>query len=497
MNTRRKIFLCVCLALLGAAHSCSAPPEPKMYLVINFDTEDYVSPESEGIDNIPKWLAEIMTEEGVTGTFFVIGEKARSLEQRGRRDVIAAMAGHDIGSHTNRGSVHPTVTEQLETADWDTGVALMYEQESAGIRELERIFGVPVTSLARHGGSYGPQLVAALGRMKAGYSGSPVNLPGRNVVWFCNALNFYGQVNSLDNTYFMDDLFEARFAEIKKELPELARNVEAISFFAGHPCKIRTEQFWDLNFYYGENRSPDEWKIPEMRPQETMAAARKNFRRLIRWLRSRDDIEITTFRDLMALYSHQKETIKRDDLLEMAELTVKRDTILPGEDVSPAEAFFGLVRSILEYQEGGSLPESLSIETRPFGPLDMPVSRPEITRVSLEEVYGLANAADDVISASGALPAVLDVGGSRIGTGSLYALFCAVYSDMDSGAPAEGYQVPAFDPYPRTNEEEIARRVNGYKDWPVHRRDLDMSTIVEKTRLQLWTLKPAHRSTEK
>ena len=47
-----------------------------------------------------------MTEEGVTGTFFVIGEKARMMEKRGRRDVIEAMSEHDIGSHTNYGSIH-------------------------------------------------------------------------------------------------------------------------------------------------------------------------------------------------------------------------------------------------------------------------------------------------------------------------------------------------------------------------------------------------------
>ncbi len=63
----------------------SRRPRPKMLLVINFDVEDYTTPASEGIDDIPKWLAEIMSEEGVTGTFYVIGEKARSLEQRGRR----------------------------------------------------------------------------------------------------------------------------------------------------------------------------------------------------------------------------------------------------------------------------------------------------------------------------------------------------------------------------------------------------------------------------
>jgi len=180
------------------AFSCSSH-EKRMTVVITFDVEDYITPESEGIDDIPKWIADIMSEEGVTGTFFVIGEKARSLEKRRRRDVISAMARHDIGSHTNMGSIHPTVTEQLEKVDWEDGVSKMVRQESAGFHELERIFGVPITTMARHGGSYGSQLVYALGTMKAGYTGSPIHLPGRGVVWFCNTLNFHDQYGGFDN----------------------------------------------------------------------------------------------------------------------------------------------------------------------------------------------------------------------------------------------------------------------------------------------------------
>ena len=45
----------------------------------------------------------------------------------------------------------------------------------------------------------------------------------------------------------------------------------------------------------------------------------------------------------------------------------------------------------------------------------------------------------------------------------------------------------------RTNERAIVAEVEGYKTWPVHRPDLDMSRVVELTKLQLWTLKPARR----
>jgi peptidoglycan/xylan/chitin deacetylase (PgdA/CDA1 family) len=475
---------------------------PKAFLVVTFDVEDYISPESEHIDDIPKWLAEIMTEEGVTGTFFVIGEKARSLERRGRRDVIAAMAKHDIGSHTNFGSIHPTVTEELEKADWTYGVQKMLSQEWDGILELQRIFGVPVRTLARHGGSYGPQLVYALGRMKAAYQGSPARLPGHDVVWFCNALNFSAQYAGFDDFYYRDDLFEPVFDKLKADLPKLARTTQVIALFAGHPTKIRAEEFWDLNFYYGKNTAPADWVMPRLRPAESMATAQKNFRRMMRWLKGRDDIEITSYRTLVDVYSGQKEMITREDLRTIAAEALKTGGLAPRAGFSPAEAFAGLARAV---SSSAGSPRMTDVSGRnpalansqrvccPLGPMEMPRAQPEIARVKSEDVYRLATEAVGVIDKTGALPAWLSAGNARIGAGSLFALFCAVFLDWDSGRLRPAYDVLAFEPYPRSNEADILKEVEGYKTWPVHRRDLDLSKIIELTKLQLWTLKPAER----
>lgn len=466
--------------------------QKKTYVVINFDVEDYTTPKSYGIDKIPKWLAEIMTEEGATGTFFVIGEKARSFEKRGRTDVIAAMAKHDIGSHTNFGSIHPTVTEQLEKATWDEGVQQMIEQESIGMKELERIFGNPVTTLARHGGSYGPQLIHALGKMNAGYIGSPIVLPGKNAVWFCNTLNIYGQYGGFDNDYYRDDLFEPLLDSLKVRFPKLVQQSEIISFFAGHPCKIRTKQFWDFNYYYGANPDSSQWKTPEMRPLESMKTAQKNFRRLVQYLKSLENVELTTFGSLMKRYSSQKEFMTKKELIEIAQRTIEEKAISFGKYFSPAEVFVGLVESILNYQSINSLPTNIKRNSI-LGPIEMPNSEPEISSLTLDEVYDLAQKAIDYVNNFKHLPSFLKIKNAKIGTGSLYALFSDVYIDVSSSNTKNRYNVPKFDPYPKPNEDEIIGRVTGYKNWPVHRRDLDMSHLVEMTRLQLWTLKPAYK----
>src|SRR6476659_7720428 len=62
--------------------------DPRVDVIFWFDTEDYLLPAD---DDASKRLAEMLTERGIRATFKIVGEKARTLEQRGRQDVIDAL----------------------------------------------------------------------------------------------------------------------------------------------------------------------------------------------------------------------------------------------------------------------------------------------------------------------------------------------------------------------------------------------------------------------
>jgi len=491
MKTTKLLIFLVSLLLL----TCTDKKEKnidKTFMVICFDVEDYTSPESVGMDDIPKWLAETMTDEGVTGSFFVIGEKARSMAERGRTDVIEAMAKHDIGSHTNYGSIHPTVTEILEYATWEEGTSKMLLNETAGFNDLERIFGQRPVALARHGGSYGPQLVSALLQMGAGYVYSPISLPGHNAVWFCNTLNFHGEGNFgfFDDNYYRDDLFNPMLDDLNNRIPKAIENVEVVSFFANHPSKVRSIQFWDFNYYKGANPGPDEWETPELRPLESMKIARKNFRRLIQFLKNRDDIELTTYRDLMKRFSYQKAEITKGELEEIARRIVEKKAIVIDDYYSPAEVFTALSSSLSDYDDNGKLPKKMRVE-RPFGPTKMASQNPEIGKITKPQALELTILAYDYVKTNNRLPHTLSVNDKEIGTGSLLALFSEMYIAITTGEIPDSIQVLPFAAYPAENEENIIKKVQDCKGWPVHREDLDMSHLVEMTKMQLWTLKPA------
>src|ERR1700733_6043266 len=124
MRTAVLIFLLSCVALHAAA---------PVYVVLWFDTEDYIEPAA---DDAAMRIARDLTGQGVRATFKVVGEKARVLEQRGRWDVVRALALHDIGYHSNVHSIQPTPSLYLRDLGFIEGAAEFARREGPGVKDL-------------------------------------------------------------------------------------------------------------------------------------------------------------------------------------------------------------------------------------------------------------------------------------------------------------------------------------------------------------------------
>jgi len=457
-----------------------------------FDVEDYTSPESVGMDDIPMRLAEIMTEEEVTGTFFVIGEKARSLRDRGRADVIDAMSKHDIGLHTNFGSIHPTITEILEDKSWEEGIKIMKENEYQGFDDLQEIFGKEVIPFARHGGSYGTQLIAALGQIGANYVYSPIGLPGHNATWFCNTLNIYGvgDYYIYDDVFSNDQKFDSLQSVFGQKFPELIDGLDVVSFFAGHPSKMRSVQFWDINYYYGANPDSTEWVTPELRPEESMETVYRNFRKLLQFLKTLDYVELTTYSEIIKEFSNQRDQITRDELTEVAQMLLEGKQMVFLDHYSWAEIFYALSFSLSNTNKNEEMPVVINL-TRPYGPMQTPDENSNVAELTAEKIRELAFNATEYINEKNHLPDRLSVDNLHLGTRSLLGLFSQYYIDVLSQENPSSISLVPIAGFPEENVNMILNEVKGCKDWPVHRNDLDMTEIIAATKRQLWTLKPA------
>ena len=159
-----------------------------MLATLKFDTEDIYYPPEFRIDDIPGWLAEIMTDTGVTGTFCTFGEKARTLKQRGREDVLEAMARHDLVSHL-QGNCRPLLTEILADKEWDDGVQAMDEFEDQVAEDFQHAFGRKPVALSRHNMYWAAQHVAVGGRRGIPHMSNLLGVPEtEQPCWYAGTL---------------------------------------------------------------------------------------------------------------------------------------------------------------------------------------------------------------------------------------------------------------------------------------------------------------------
>jgi hypothetical protein len=89
----------------------------------------------------------------VRGTFKVVGEKARVLQQRGRTDVIQALGRHCIGYHSDWHSIQSVPAVSAQPLGLLEGADDFERRQSGGFRDVARIFAVTPACYGQPGSS--------------------------------------------------------------------------------------------------------------------------------------------------------------------------------------------------------------------------------------------------------------------------------------------------------------------------------------------------------
>src|SRR5262245_8634603 len=282
--------------------SVAAEPAPKVYVVLWFDTEDYILPAS---DDAALKVAEFLTGEGIPATFKVVGEKARTLERRKRFDVIDALKKHEIGYHSNYHSVQPTPAMYLADLGWDDGVAEFDRREKPGFDDVKRILGQTPSCYGQPGSSWGPQQFGALRQWGVGIyldAGSHVQLEDKPF-WYGGVVNFYKLAHTLRadlNNPKMLQTAEDRFLGARKKLQADGGGVVSIYY---HPCEFVHKEFWDgVNFRNGANPPREQWKLPPTKTEEESRAAYGVFFDYVRFIERVPDVKFVTATQAARLY---------------------------------------------------------------------------------------------------------------------------------------------------------------------------------------------------
>lgn len=446
---------------------------------ICYDVEDIIAPES---DDAVLWLAEILHAHDLTGSFMIVGEKARLWERRGRRDVIEALKKHHLSYHSTWHSVHPTTTEICLDKSFAEGMDALWEWDRQGWSDAERILGRPLLGWARTGSSWSPSVMGLMGLMGRGYAYSLVRLPGHNVCWYANCLGFYGEgIGGFDEVLYEDALFTKQFEFVQREVDRFLAEPHAgatwLCWFMGHPTRFISTDFWDgVNFAKGANPPPAEWKPAPQHDPSLIPLMQKNYHQVCEFLRQDRRLEVVGWGDLLRRYDGQRPSASHAELTEIAHQIADTREVLFTDFFTAAEILWMLCQAVTTPQERYARPHL-------YGPL----TRPPVSTVTTWPGDAILQAAAGVLAAtrSGFLPATVAVGGEGIGIGTYFIALAQAFLGQET------ISAPADAPYPPVAEAVAEHAGESIPGWIIHPDNMDLTNLLEQTRLQCWALKPA------
>jgi hypothetical protein len=479
--------------LFVATVAVSAEPAAKVYVILWFDTEDYLLPAS---DDAALHVAEFLSGEGVRATFKVVGEKARTLERRKRTDVIAALKKHEIGFHANWHSVQPSPAMYLGQLGWDEGVHEFDRREGPGRADVERIFGQAPTCYGQPGSSWGPQSYGAMRQwgMKVYLdAGSHVNLNDRPC-YYCDTLNLYRLAHTLRadlNNPRQLPQAEERFAEARKKL--LAEGGGVVSIFY-HPCEFVHKQFWDgVNFSRGANPPREEWKAPPAKTAEETRTAYGVFEDYVRFIKRFPEVRFITASEAARVYRDRARgrRFSRAELKAIAGAVGDEVTFQTFKDHAlSASEVFALLNEVVAGHSACDSPETVELKAAPLGPtgriplLSGPVSTDasQFRRTSLDVA--------DHLRKQGRIPSAVWLGSRPVPPEAYLAALARVAGGLIAGErmPETIEVKPAKLAVARHVAEDDPKKLWG---WVIFPPGFRAPALMELARKQSWTLKPA------
>jgi hypothetical protein len=504
------LFAIVCtftFATRAADPPASVPSTPSVDVILWFDTEDYLLPAD---DDATKRLCEMLTERGIHATFKIVGEKARTLERRGRHDVIDALKKHTIGYHANFHSVHPAPTEYLADCGWLEGIEEFLRREGPGAADVRRILGVPTLACyGQPGSSWGPQAAAALRRIGIAPHGVPCYLDEGDQVGFNGQPFWYSgtlHVFHMAPNYTRMDLHDPGAVEpAEKKVSEIAERLRAqggglISIFY-HPCEWVHREFWDgVNFSRGANPPREQWKAPPQLPAEETEAAFQRFGQYIDHIRSIPGVHWITASDLPFRYPDAV----RGEGATAADLTELATRIQANPAALNIQKIGNKVFSVADQFETLTLALNVSLTNRAvnfplrarglIGPASFPPESSARTNVDWFALRDALRDTEDFLKKEQRVPSRVFIGADPVAPADFLVGVASAWILQQQGqlhtnsifALGHGAKI--------LPEDHIAKDTPGlFGGWIIHKANFRAPKLLELGKLQAWTLKPAVR----
>ena len=474
-------------------------------VVFALDVEDVYNPES---DDALLELCRIFAEAEIPLSLFVAAEKARVMRQRGRRDVIEAMAAHEICYHGNYwGDFPEPATRYGARLPFDEAVSLALSVESKGLHDVAEITGqFPVAWCCHQAQQSLPQQYALKLAGVRCWAGGPRG-------WFMNWLSW---PRSNCTVSFQGDWAtevdpmnrptpkpaadpETDLKQTQEAFEQRIANQDFVSF-AGHPVCWVTSEWGGLYDYATLFRHGTAGPYPRPRisapanprSPEDRAAALEYVRKLMRWIKTRKDVNLTTYTELCDRDEEASTPwITWPQLVDLArKVSTNLDAVTAyGTSFSPADILGMLVFAVNYLWEQSTWPEQIPVQ-RPLGPVEAPLSNPRGVAIDRRSLIAGCLAAHTFMMDDRRIPGKLRASRVDVGPSELLHLLAAFVLEWENTGKLPGnVSIDAVPPLPGVVDTHIIQdRRFGSTNMPA---DWDMPPLWGLLKWQSWSYRPA------
>jgi hypothetical protein len=492
VRSARKLLAAVLVVLLATPPSLRAESTPPIYVFLWFDTEDYILPAS---DDAALRVAEMLTRLRIRATFKVVGEKARTLERRGRWDVVNALKKHEIGYHSNWHSVQPSPAMYLSDLGWDEGIAEFDRREGPGRDDVQRVFGVAPTCYGQPGSSWGPQVPAAMRKW-----GMEVYLDAGSHVRLHEKPFYYGGILTL---YRLEHTLrtrlegsnerveaEERFLAARKKLHKEGGGIVSIYY---HPCEFVHREFWDgVNFRHGANPPREQWRLPPQKTPEQTATAYETFEAYIRFIQRFPEVRFVTASEAPVLYRDRArgrrftlEELKKVAAAVTPDVTFQRHD----EYTLAASEVFALLNAYVAQRGTGHVPAAVEWQGTPAGPATPVTAMKESLTTDWSQFTRTAGDVADYLRRQGRIPPSVWLGSIAVPPEAYLNALAKVTLDLLDKKPAP--ETVELKPARLAAAAHVADDGPNLWGWVIFPRGFRASAMMDLAKRQAWTLKPA------
>jgi hypothetical protein len=483
-------------ALLNeSAHDREKESGAPVYVVLWFDTEDYILPAS---DDAAKRIANFLRSQGIRATFKVVGEKARVLETRNRTDVILALSQHEIGYHSNSHSRQPTIAVYESPLGWEEGVREFDRRERGGFDDVHRIFGCAPTCFGQPGVSWAPQAFPALNKWGVSVyldDGPQVQLDGRPF-WYGGLLNIFGisagQELEPNDDWSNLELAKSNFRQLHAHLS--SQPAGGLVSFMFHPTQFVSQVFWDaVNFADGANPPRSEWKRQPERSTAQQEHAFKYFEDLVVYIKSFPNVQFVTASQAHTLYRDEAHLTNfgHEDLAEIARRVTPRIDFQDHDRYAlSASEVFALLNSYVSATVANRVAKPVTLHATPYGPssaCNLESGPPQ--EVTWNQFSRTVLDVQEYLEKCDSIPSVIWLGSRGVNPES-YLLALATVAAQSLGNSPVSQRISIL-PAHLLCKDRVAQDSVAIWNWPIFPKGFHAPHLMELASLQAWTLKPA------